>query len=384
MAVLSREALYERVWTDPVRTVAQAFDVSETWLKKICASAVVPVPDRGYWAKLRAGKKAVRAPLPPRPPGLSHEVSIRAPRSGSYWNNPEAELNALDPVEPQFAEPLEEVRARVEKLVGSVKFIRSLDHAHPLVRKLLEIDARRHPPRDPPSRQFWSQKPLFDSAFEKRRFRILSSIFIGAEKAGAQAWINDKEARRVGCNVGHQSVSFLLDHPDAKPDRDGSWRTREGFGDVLRLSISVYGEEGSITRSFCDDEERSIDAHLTEIVISIIMAGEINYREGARAEYLRTLKRRADLEEAVRRAQSEKMQRAQERARAAEEARRTELVDLAQSFRASNDIRALVSQVMAKRTGGADAAKAQLWGKWALEVADRLDPVSRLHFLDDG
>jgi len=384
MTVFSREALYERVWADPVRTVAQTFGMSETWLKKICVAAVVPVPDRGYWAKLRAGKRAVRAPLPPRPPGLSHDVSIRSPHSGSYWNNPEAELADLDLVEPEFAEPLEEVRVRVEKLVGAVKYIRSLDHCHPLIAKLLDEDSRRRPPPDPLRSRYWSPKPLFDSAFEKRRLRILNSIFMAAAKAGAHAWITDKEARLIGCVVGHQSVPFKLDHPDAKPDRNGAWSTREGFGDVLLLTISVRSAEGGVRRSFSDTEERSIDADLIEIVRSIILAGEINYREGARAAYLKTLERRDQLEKAIKQTQTEKARQARAAAMAAEDVRRTALLHLAAALRSSNEIRSLVAEVLAKRSQGDDAANVQLWSEWALSVADRLDPVSRLVFQDGG
>lgn len=69
MATLSRNELYERVWTDPVRTVAETFEVSDVWLKKCCAQADIPVPERGYWTKLKAGKPVIRVQLPPRGPG---------------------------------------------------------------------------------------------------------------------------------------------------------------------------------------------------------------------------------------------------------------------------------------------------------------------------
>jgi hypothetical protein len=47
LTTISREALYDLVWTEPVRTIAQRMGVSDAWLKKCCAKPDIPVPDRG-------------------------------------------------------------------------------------------------------------------------------------------------------------------------------------------------------------------------------------------------------------------------------------------------------------------------------------------------
>lgn len=60
--VCTRSALYERVWTEPMRTVARSLGVSDVGLAKACRTAGIPVPPRGYWAKRQHSK-----PLPPRP-----------------------------------------------------------------------------------------------------------------------------------------------------------------------------------------------------------------------------------------------------------------------------------------------------------------------------
>jgi len=64
---LSREELYERVWSKAVDTVAKECGLSGPGLKKICKRLSVPVPPRGYWAKLKAGKSVRRATLPRLP-----------------------------------------------------------------------------------------------------------------------------------------------------------------------------------------------------------------------------------------------------------------------------------------------------------------------------
>ena len=70
----TRQALYELVWSEPMQHLAKKFSISDRGLAKICAHANIPVPARGYWAKLQARKKAERWPLPPRGLGQSDHV----------------------------------------------------------------------------------------------------------------------------------------------------------------------------------------------------------------------------------------------------------------------------------------------------------------------
>ncbi len=49
--VLSRQELYDRVWSRAVRTVAPELGVSDGGLKNICKRLDIPTPPLGYWAK---------------------------------------------------------------------------------------------------------------------------------------------------------------------------------------------------------------------------------------------------------------------------------------------------------------------------------------------
>ncbi len=61
---VDRETLYNEVWTDPVIVVAPRYGLSDVGLAKICRALVIPLPSRGYWAKVKAGRIMNRAPLP--------------------------------------------------------------------------------------------------------------------------------------------------------------------------------------------------------------------------------------------------------------------------------------------------------------------------------
>ena len=67
--MISRDELYQLVWSKPMTKVAEQFDVSGSYLARICALLNVPRPERGYWAKAAVGKAPPQLPLQPPQPG---------------------------------------------------------------------------------------------------------------------------------------------------------------------------------------------------------------------------------------------------------------------------------------------------------------------------
>lgn len=61
--IFERQKLFDEVWTTPVTKLAQDYRLSDVGLRKICVSLDVPLPPRGYWAKLAAGKTIPKPPL---------------------------------------------------------------------------------------------------------------------------------------------------------------------------------------------------------------------------------------------------------------------------------------------------------------------------------
>ena len=62
---LPRSKLYDLVWSKPVTELAKEFGISDVALAKRCRAINIPLPPRGYWAKVAAGQKPRRPPLPP-------------------------------------------------------------------------------------------------------------------------------------------------------------------------------------------------------------------------------------------------------------------------------------------------------------------------------
>lgn len=75
---MTRAELFERVWSSPASTLADAWGLSDTGIRKACRRLKVPTPGRGYWQKAHAGKRVRRPKLPKLPEGEAEEIVIRA------------------------------------------------------------------------------------------------------------------------------------------------------------------------------------------------------------------------------------------------------------------------------------------------------------------
>jgi hypothetical protein len=93
---MTRQELYDLVWSTPMRHAAKTFGMSDVGLKKHCRSKAVPVPPRGYWNKLYAGHRVKKTPLPDLPPRPTTPLPTTT-RSGSQKPSPKGPAQASRP-----------------------------------------------------------------------------------------------------------------------------------------------------------------------------------------------------------------------------------------------------------------------------------------------
>lgn len=357
-------------------------------LAKTCRIHGIPIPPRGYWAKLQAGKKVSRPPLPARGLGMPEIIRAGGRYRSYYYYYYEAPADLIGmeiPPPPEFPEPVSEVAERVRKLVGSVAVQRDLSKAHQAVARLLEDDAaRRQKYLASTYRSFWDA-PLFDSPFERRRLRLVNAIFIALERCGMRPSLRGNDPAEFYVRVGEELVTFTLDHP--KQRRDGYRPESEmdrPASDKLILSISAHERPEDLRFIWEDNADGTIEKHVGEIVVALIVAGEVQYRQGELSRHKWLIERKARLIEEARRRKEEEERKERERRIAEEKMRVDRLLAEAAAFRQASDIRAYVDLVReASRTSPDLAGREELeaWASWALAHADRIDPVRSKRFL---
>ena len=123
-ATLKRSALYALVWAKPVTRIAAELGISDVGLAKACRRYAIPLPPRGYWAKLEACKNMERPPLPK--PEADHEVELSSQPPDEYKTRREREKadrlaaaergSELQPVDAGIAKPHPLVQATSKSL----------------------------------------------------------------------------------------------------------------------------------------------------------------------------------------------------------------------------------------------------------------------------
>jgi hypothetical protein len=379
---LTRQQLYDLVWSEPLRTLALRLKISDVALKKHCARERIPAPERGYWNKRQAGKKTNQVALPPRPPGMNDEILIGGDRH-SWWRDTPTNEEILGPIPPRptFEEPIETVRDRARKDIGKVSVSKTFTPAHPVIERHLNEDEKRKEKQRASTYTFSWEAPIFDAPFERRRLRVLNAIFVATARAGAKCWTRGREAREIGITVGRQHVYLKLDAVTRQQRKSPELKNNP---DWLKVAIlNGYGTD-SERISWSDDEAEKIEDKLAAIATEIFVAAENQYRESCIYQYEWRAERRAQLieEENKKKLEAERLER--ERKIKAEKDRIDRLLNEANLFRQAKDIRDYVSSVrIACQSSDIPLEALDQWCAWALGEAERIDPVASRSFLND-
>lgn len=375
-SAFTRQELYELVWADPVKTVASRLGVSDVAVGKACRKAAVPLPERGYWAKKNAGNDHPRPELPPRFPGASDEITFGGTQGGGWSIDLEDEL----PPPPHFSENIDSLRARISSLVGSVPCKSLASITHSLIAKLLEQDQERL------DKGYGWDQPQFVAPLQKRRLRIINSIFIASQRLGCRptmAMSKYAESNRdVTIGVGESNVHFSL-----LPIDERGCAANASKMDAKRLRLCVrsnsYRNEERCRAAWEDTEQVHLEDVLSEIVTEILVAGEEQYREWRIRQHEWMVQRKAELQEEERQRILEQERRAREALEAEERARVERLLSEAMALQKADTIRNYVAEVIERASlMETPQSGVKRWAAWALAQADRIDPVKNLLFLE--
>ena len=243
-----RDKLYEEVWSEPVTAVAKRYGVSDVAIHKACKRLQVPVPPRGYWAKLSAGQSVAREPLPP----YNGPKRIRRMSPPSDLPRPTAPVTAKE----RLAFLPEQELAKFLDRCDNVRVSDRLTNPHPLItqdREVREEHKRKMKERRSPGYwtrdrssdgDFWSTwyKKVLDINVEpengQRAYRLMNAIIRAVEDLGGKVKVNDKghtnvlwlgEEMRVRLKSKEHHLALMIDdyHAPRKNWRDAKTKQLE-------------------------------------------------------------------------------------------------------------------------------------------------------------
>jgi len=372
---ITREELYELVWSGPLTHAAKRYGVTDVAIAKWCRKLNVPKPGRGYWQRVKTGRVAKKTALPN--PRKGHPTSVPRPRLQS---TPAMELRETPQPPPGR-----------ERFPGTLVVPTELENPHRLVHKTR--GALRRARKD----EYGIRHPKGDGVLVvrvteeqvERALRIADALIRALEDAGYQVAtvsVVDEHGRqtehRSSVTIDGEDVTFYLMEkrlrteraPTDKERRDEErWSHYPGrkyyeYGGSGKLSLVLgepksYGSRGRVS----DTKHRPLEARLVEFVEMILW------------DAVRRKEARLEAEERQRRwAEEERLRKEAQERRLRELQRRAYLEMLMERWRRAEAIRRFAEATEFALTSlGIDrpAVSDQEWLAWARWYADLLDPL---------
>lgn len=370
----NREKLYEEVWQKPVVDVAVYYGVSDVAIHKVCKELNVPVPPRGYWAKIRAGVNLEKAPLPATN-GAKEIIGSRT----------------FDGVKGTFlisqllAFLTESERQKVLLVAQKIQMSDENTKPHKKIiayKSIIKEWNKNHRKPEGAQRGFnnYSNRPPFltgviSSEALPRVFRILDALFRQIEELGGT--VNDDlslqirnehvtlEVVEAQDEIQHvitkQEAWEILKYEDEK--RNHTWASKPNirkYDYVFNGRLRICIRQG---RYFRDTEKVNIESKLGDMLIEL-------YEESEVVRIDREAKK-----EAARKREEEARLQEERRNRYNNEIKQTiALTNAARDYETACSIRNYVMATEVAGNYGLDDKVAE-WIDWAKKKADWFDPT---------
>jgi hypothetical protein len=376
---ISREKLYERVWSEPISKIAPEYNLSDVGLAKICKRHYIPRPSLGYWAKLQHGYKVKKAPLPRLKDDKDDIIRITIAPQKEKIVDPDQEKNSQDLL-TQIPELLKTVVAGTEP-----------PDSHPLIESArsnfrnVKTDKRGIiEPRAAYHLSISVTQTSLDRALD-----IMARLVQIVESMGGRLYIN-KESPVSTCveilgEVFPISLTEKIDEKE-RPLTEAEEIEKNRFGfflfrekdyfptGILSLRVLCSGVSG-IRQKWMDTSNSRLEDRMGTIAKGLVKTA-VSLRS-EKLEAIEAEKRRTE----EKRRQAENYQRWQELQEKIkiEREKVNGLHQQAQNWAKSQELRAFIEAAVKSYIGKNGTIEAdsdfEKWIKWAREQADRLDPL---------
>lgn len=355
---LTREELYEQVWSEPMWTLAPRLGLSDVGLAKTCRRMKIPVPGRGYWAKKQAGYALRRTNLPKLSVAVAAAlgtVSIRSVAAKRAARERRASL--------------------VEQEHPTIVVADVLTDPHPLVAHTIKSLRRLKPNREgvlprTVTVDYLDVRVTLDTV--DRAMLILDALIKALDERDVEISIDvQSKTTSTRAHVLGEMIPFHIDEhleqieveEQKRPRHQHEWtptpeKRTVGSGE-LGFYIDVgwlHQEAGSIRKSWRDGNKQRLEDLLSKIVTGLF--------EAAKA---------LKLDREVREEQERRWQEQRRRERRVaweknqEKRRREVLSEDIQSWRLLNELQAFST---ARRAAGPPEDNAERWSAWSSWVED--------------
>jgi hypothetical protein len=276
---LTREELYELVWTEPIQTLATRFGISDVALKKRLVKMRVPTPGRGAWAKKAAGGTMRRPALPRLPASVPFATLTAVFRGAPKTTDQEQAAEATGPVADQ---------ARYESLPEhQITVPEMLTDPHSLVATTVLLLRRSRTDAQhvlvPSGKKHLAIHVTLGTA--DRAMLLYDTLIKALEARGFSVKVASGEhGPATTVTIGMERIGLLIDERidrvERKPDpkvRHPVYGRQYDYSPTGRLSIRLqlpYLGEARVRQNWWDASKQRVESCLNSVVVGLVTAAE--------------------------------------------------------------------------------------------------------------
>lgn len=350
LSSLSREQLYELVWSEAMATLAPKLGISDVGLKKRCLNLGIPTPSRGYWAKLQSGKQVKKEPLPVTWTVIKKKK--RLPKSADDLRKyiaPERDysLENLPPIVAATRKALLKQRPNFEYGLCDV-------WQEGMLRTKVSPSSI--------DRAVWLWSELIEAC---------KQLDLSLVKGTGTAFTDGNQT--VTIELKEKTGKYLADKPKERDDPFPRFRLLERTGPTPEYAPTGFLQfraedvfDAPCSKQWADTATVPLDTKISEIADCL---QKLLQRKAQREIEMKEAEVRRREEELLRYQEQDRQRRAQGRVR--------RLIRQAASLSQAKEIRALLERVREESSVSIDLAGKE-WTDWALRVADALDPTGQI------
>ncbi|MBT4035223.1 MAG: hypothetical protein HOB84_03590 [Candidatus Marinimicrobia bacterium] len=353
---ISRQELYNLVWSKPVVQIAKDFGISDVAIAKICKKLNIPKPGLGYWAKKVNGKRTRTKALPLHNAGGLESYTIR--KSVEPYFEPESEF-------------IKKHREYETKAENKVIVKSTLRNSHPLVQA---SKAKLSNPNTDRYKRCYPGRGALNISVSKnsihRALLIMDALIKALSKRGYETRITGEYDSVTVVSVDGEEFNFRIQESSKEipannlddEDRLYSYGNMYDYIPTGKFTLQItnfyHGD-----KAVKDTKTKRLEEKLNSFILMLIKASE--YEKNWRIE--RELERRED---EARRMQEREIRNKREQ----EQQMVKELFDNAADWQKCVHVRDYIAAVQSHtlENSGEDMKS---WIKWANQEVDKVESV---------
>ena len=364
---LTREELYQLVWSKPATKLAEELGISDVAITKLCRRYGIPKPGPGYWRVLEAGHSKTTPPLPPPAEGVPDSIEI--------WAHP-PQRKELQPLPSHTLDLIEKERLPANR----IPIPTDLENSHSVIRRAQALFKKAQP--DNYNRLAFSlftmERPKLDITVSRdaldRTLRLLAALVQAIEARGYQIKVHENRAQAV---VNGEHVSFSVKEKVNRSERTKKERAesreyeRWKYTPTGELTLSISSWASGTKSSWKDSRDQPLEGRLNEILIGILTHAALS--PAARFAWEENQRQQELLRQAA-----ERHRLVEERRRYEHRMRREALATQFDLWAKSHELHVFLKEceksfsLEAEPAAGAAEVR---WLDWARQYADSLDPL---------